>query len=60
MGPRGGLAKDHKKYGFFPEPFPNGYETIDGRLWQMALVHPSELEYDGNGKCQSGGQSGMN
>ena len=38
----------------------NGYETIDGRLWQMALVHPSEPEYDGNGKCQSGGQSGMN
>ena len=21
-GPRGGLAKDHKKYGFFSDPFP--------------------------------------
>ena len=39
----------------------NGYETIEmAGLWQMALVHLTEPEYDGNGKCQSGGQSGMN
>ena len=42
-GPRGGLAKDHKKYVFFSDPFPKG-QLSNNQINSRLLVHKiSEL-----------------